>query len=191
MDNTIEQNIIFKPLGDLSCLTYDEKVVDIVRLASTTFSIPFSTIYFSSSSLEEKKEYAKAVASIRNEAKNKVLQTLTREELLKRKKGGVIVADEGSAVTVQAGATAATLAKKALRTERIEKASKKKISQTDITIPIEVLAIEYIKNNVKPYTLIELRKLLFYFGETGPHGAIPQTRADLLRCIANSIQERI
>ena len=186
-------NFLFlKPLRDISCSTYDETVIDITRIAATTFSIPFSSVYLSSSSSEDKRDYAKAVAAIRNEARTKILEKTSKEELLKRKRGGVIVADEGTAVTVQAGATAATIAKKALRTERIEKTSKKKMTQTtNITIPIEVLAIEYIKNNVKPYTLIELRKILFYLGETGPHGSVPQTRSDLLRYICLGLYERV
>jgi len=180
-------------INDVACLDFDERILDIGRLASTSYSIPFSTVYFTSFSEEERRLCSFAVAVIRNYVVENLLKVEDLQKLQTTKK----------IVSAAIGSSAASIAKKALQIERLKKKREKAgIVSLKLTplfqrvtsqhqeglSPVE---IELLKLVYKPYTLVELREVCKYLGITTPNGNQPSTRIDALRLSLISVARRL
>lgn len=181
-----------RAIDDSACLDFDSKIVDIGRLASTSYSIPFSTVYFTSFSEEERKLCSFAVAVVRNYV---VENMINLEELQK-------IQTTKKVFSAAVGSTAASIAKKALQIEKIKKkaasggggsgtATKKSLSDQSSSDGLTPVEIELLKLLYKPYTLLELRDVCKYMGIKTPNGNQPSTRIDALRLVLISVARRI
>lgn len=181
-------------INDAACLSLDPQIVNIGRLASTSYSIPFTSVYFTSFSEEERNLCSFAIAVIRNY----VIENLLKEEDLKN------LQKTKKVVSAATGTTAASIAKKALQIERMKKKQEKtgtlsSSSQAMATMTsssagggvLSSVEIELLKILYKPYTLLELRSICKYLGIKTPNGNVPSTRLDGLRLVLISVARRI
>jgi hypothetical protein len=181
-------------ISDVACLDFDERILDIGRLASTSYSIPFSAVYFTSFSEEERRLCSFAVAVIRNYVVENLLKVEDLKTLQTTKK----------IVSAAVGSSAASIAKKALQIERLKRKREKAgiVSSLKSTAQLQrtsskqqeglsPVEIELLKLIYKPYTLVELREVCKYLGVTTPNGNQPSTRIDALRLSLISVARRL